>query len=96
MAASSLRCWGSRSGHADLEIVLRGFNVAYNSRRQRVLNELSSEMVLRQRLKANPELANLTCRPPSANLIKRALQIVSDAKEVSSKHPRWRSHFGML
>lgn len=71
--------------HGDLEIVLRGFNAAYNGRRQRVLNRLSPEMVLRQRLEANPALANPTYRPPGPSLIKRALRIVADAKEVS--HP---------
>ena len=71
--------------HADLEIVLRGFNAAYNGRRQRVLEGLSPEMVLRQRLEAEPALANPTHRPPSPSLIKRALRIVADAKEVS--HP---------
>jgi hypothetical protein len=71
--------------HADLEIVLRGFNAAYNGRRQRVLKGLSPEMVLRQRLEADPTLANPTYRPPSSSLIKRALRIVADAKEVS--HP---------
>ncbi|EIZ82143.1 Integrase catalytic domain-containing protein [Methylobacterium sp. GXF4] len=69
--------------HADLEIVLRGFNAAYNGRRQRVLKGLSPEMVLRQRLKADPALANPTYRPPSPSLVKRALRIVADAKEVS-------------
>lgn len=69
--------------HADLEIVLRGFNAAYNGRRQRVLNGLSPEMVLRQRLEANPALANPTYRLPSPSLFKRALRIVADAKEVS-------------
>ncbi|MDN3573956.1 IS481 family transposase, partial [Methylobacterium longum] len=71
--------------HADLEIVLRGFNAAYNGRRQRVLNGLSPEMVLRQRLEADPALANPTYRQPSSSLIKRALRIVEEAKEVS--HP---------
>ncbi|MCJ2122493.1 IS481 family transposase [Methylobacterium sp. J-077] len=71
--------------HADLEIVLRGFNAAYNRRRQRVLEGLSPEMVLRQRLEADPALANPTYRPSSPSLIKCALRIVADAKEVS--HP---------
>ncbi|MEH3063230.1 MAG: IS481 family transposase [Methylobacterium radiotolerans] len=71
--------------HADLAIVLRGFNAAYNSRRQRVLNGLSPEMVLRQCLEADPALANPTYKPPSSSLIKQALRIVEDAKEVS--HP---------
>ena len=69
--------------HNDLEIVLRGFNVAYNSRRQRVLAGLSPEMVLRQRLEADPTLANPTYKPPSPSIIKRALRVVADAKEVS-------------
>ncbi|CAO4184681.1 Protein kinase C [Methylorubrum aminovorans] len=71
--------------HADLEIVLRGFNVAYNGRRQRVLDGLSPEMVLRQRLEADPALANPTYRPPSPSVIKRALRVVADAQEVA--HP---------
>jgi hypothetical protein len=68
--------------HADLEIVLRGFNAAYNGRLQRVLNELSLEMILRQRHEANPELANPTYKPPSSSFIKCALRIVEVAKEV--------------
>jgi hypothetical protein len=50
-----------------------------------VLNGLSPEMVLRQRLEADPALANPTYKPLSPSLIKRALRIVEDAKEVS--HP---------
>jgi transposase InsO family protein len=71
--------------HSDLEIVLRGFNAAYNSCRQRALNGLSPEMVLRQRLEAQPALANPTYKPPNRTIIKRALQVVAHAKEVS--HP---------
>ncbi|MGU3330857.1 hypothetical protein ACLBXB_28540, partial [Methylobacterium mesophilicum] len=40
---------------------------------------------LRQRLEADPALANPTYRPPSSTIIKRALRVVADAKEVS--HP---------
>jgi C4-dicarboxylate-specific signal transduction histidine kinase len=43
------------------------------------------EMVLRQRLEAEPALANPTDKPPNRTIIKRALQVVADAKEVS--HP---------
>ncbi|MER2268929.1 IS481 family transposase, partial [Methylobacterium oxalidis] len=64
---------------------LRGFNVAYNGRRQRVLNGLSPEMVLRQRLEADPVLVNPAYKPPGPSLIKHALRIVADANEVS--HP---------
>ena len=77
--------------HADLEIVLRGFNAAYNGRCQRVLEGLSPEMVLRQRLKDDPALANPTYRPPSPSFIKRALRIVADAKEVSHPDTQLRS-----
>ena len=69
--------------HADLEIVLRDFNAAHNDRRQRVVNGLSPGIVLRQRLDANPMLANPTYKPPCPNLIKGARCIVTDAKEVS-------------
>lgn len=44
--------------HADPEIVLRGFNAAYNGRRRRVLNGLSPETVLRQRLDDDPALTH--------------------------------------
>jgi hypothetical protein len=71
--------------HRDLEIVLGGFNVAYNGRRQRVLDGLSPEMVLRQRLEADPALANPSYRPPKPGLLRKALRVVEDAKEVS--HP---------
>lgn len=73
------------ASHSDLEIVLHGFNAAYNSRRQRVLKGLSPEMVLRQRLEAEPAVANPTYEPPNRTIIKRALQVLADAKEVS--HP---------
>lgn len=69
--------------HADLEIVLRGFNVACNGRRQRVLDGLSPKMVLRQRLEAAPALANPAYKPPSPSVMKRGLRVVADAKEVS-------------
>ena len=69
--------------HRDLETVLRGFNVAYNGRRQRVLKGLSPEMVLRKRLEAEPSLTNPDYKPPEPDLIKRALRIVADEKEVS-------------
>jgi hypothetical protein len=65
--------------------VLRGFNVAYNGRRQRVLNGLSPEMVLRQRLEADPALANPGFKPPKPSLLRKALHVVENAKEVS--HP---------
>lgn len=72
------------AGRPPSEIGLRT-NVPYNGRRQRVLNGLSPEMVLRQRLDADPALANSTYKLPSPSLIEHALRSVEDAKEVS--HP---------
>jgi len=69
--------------------VLRGFNAAYNGLRQRVLEGLSPEMVLRQRPEAEPALANPTYRPPSSSLIKRAPRIVAEAKEVYDPTVWW-------
>nr|WP_264045185.1 hypothetical protein [Methylobacterium sp. FF17] len=69
--------------HGDLETVLRGFNAAYNGRRQRVLKGLSPEMVLRQRIEADPALATPSYRPLKPGILRKALRIVVDAKEVS-------------
>jgi transposase InsO family protein len=71
--------------HRDLETVLAGFNAAYNGRRQRVLKGRSPDMVLRERLKAKPELAKPVTKPPDPDALPRALKVVADAKEVS--HP---------
>jgi transposase InsO family protein len=65
--------------HADLEIVLRGFNAAYNSRRQRVLNGPSPPIVPRRRFEADPVLANPSYRPPNPSVI---------APRASSQTPR--------
>ena len=46
------------AGHADLETLLIGFNLAYNRRRQRVLSELSPIDKAAQRLELNARLAN--------------------------------------
>jgi hypothetical protein len=71
--------------HRDLETVLAGFNVAYNSRRQRVLKGRSPDTVLRERLATKPELANKRAKPPDPDALPRALQVIAGAKEVS--HP---------
>jgi transposase InsO family protein len=71
--------------HRDLETVLAGFNAAYNGRRQRVLKGRSPDMVLRERLKAKPELAKPVTKPPDPDALPRALKVVADAKEAS--HP---------
>jgi transposase InsO family protein len=71
--------------HRDLETVLAGFNVAYNGRRQRVLKGRSPDMVLHERLRAQPELAKPVTKPPDPEALPKALQVVAAAKEVS--HP---------
>src|SRR3954469_8843285 len=71
--------------HRDLEIVLSGFNVAYNGRRQRVLKGRSPDSVLRERLATKPELANKRTKPPDPDALPRALQVIASANEVS--HP---------
>jgi transposase InsO family protein len=71
--------------HRDLETVLAGFNVAYNGRRQRVLKGHSPDMVLHERLRAQPELAKPVTQPPDPEALPKALQVVAAAKDVS--HP---------
>src|SRR2546423_11936060 len=45
------------SSHAQLEQLLRGFNAAYNARRQRVLEGQTPDQVVAARLIAKPALA---------------------------------------
>jgi hypothetical protein len=71
--------------HRDLETLLKGFNQAYNRRRQRVLKGASPEQVVQRRLAAEPKLANRRYKPPDSDALPPALQVVAHAKEVS--HP---------
>jgi len=72
--------------HRDLEILLRGFNRAYNARRQRVLGGLSPDEAVRRRLEAHPRLASKCHEPPSDPcVLPKALMIIEAAKDVS--HP---------
>jgi transposase InsO family protein len=73
------------SSHRDLETLLKGFNQAYNRRRQRVLKGRSPDEVVQSRLAAEPKLANLRSKPPDPHALPQALQVVAHAKEVS--HP---------
>jgi len=72
------------SSHRQLELLLRGFNAAYNARRQRVLDGKTPDQVTAERLAARPELANAKphgragpCDTTKARLI------AETAKEVS-------------
>jgi hypothetical protein len=71
--------------HRDLEMLLKGFNQAYNRRRQRVLKGRSPDEVVRSRLAAEPKLANRRYKPPDSDALPPALRVVAAAKEVS--HP---------
>ena len=72
--------------HRDLEILLRGFNRAYNARRQRVLGGVSPDAAVRRRMEAKPQLASKRYEPPSDPCaLPKALLIVQAAKDVS--HP---------
>ena len=70
--------------HRDLEHLLRGFNAAYNARRQRVLDGKTPDQVVAERLKARRKLVN--AKPhgragPTDSA--RARLIAEAAKEVS-------------
>jgi len=70
--------------HRQLEQLLRGFNAAYNARRQRVLSGRTPNQVVAERLAARPELANPKPhgRAGPCDLTKARL-IAKAAKEVS-------------
>jgi len=70
--------------HDQLEQLLRGFNAAYNARRQRVLEAKTPDQVVAERLTAKPALAK---DKPSVRAgpcdITKARLIAESAKEVS-------------
>jgi len=70
--------------HRDLEQLLRGFNAAYNARRQRVLNGKTPDQVVAERLKARRKLANAKPHGRAGpDDIAKARLIAEAAKEVS-------------
>ena len=72
--------------HADLEILLEGFNRAYNARRRRVLGGRSPETVVRERLAVVPTRATPHHDPPfNPSALPKVLQVIVRAKNVS--HP---------
>src|SRR5918912_3344162 len=74
------------ASHGDLEILLEGFNQAYNARRQRVLKGRSPDRVVRERLSATPDRAHRSHDPPfNPCSLPKALQVIARAKDVS--HP---------
>ncbi len=72
------------AGHADLEILLLGFNHAYNRRRQRVLSGGSPIDTVRRHLARNGSLANPKYKPADSNdLLPKVDEILYYANEVS-------------
>jgi hypothetical protein len=77
------------SNHAALEALLRGYNQAYNLRRQRVLQGRSPAQVAAERLRTRPELANADCRPSDSSALATAMAVVEAGKEgVATRHGR--------
>jgi transposase InsO family protein len=72
------------ASHGDLERLLVGFNRAYNTRRQRVLDGDSPEQVVRERLARDLGRANPHYRPPADPCVMpKALLVVERAEDVS-------------
>jgi hypothetical protein len=72
------------SSHADLELLLTGFNHAYNRRRQRVLSGVSPIDTVRQRLEHNSCLANPCYKPANSNdIMPKVDDILFYANDVS-------------
>lgn len=71
-------------GHADLEILLTGFNRAYNRRRQRVLQGSSPRQTVDERIALAPTLANPLYNPPAPDdLTKQVDDILYYGNDVS-------------
>src|SRR5829696_6599683 len=68
--------------HRDLEVLLYGFNEAYNARRQRVLGGVSPHEAVRRRLEANPRLAST---PRSAQAVSCASFLSSIIRQQSRR-----------
>ena len=72
------------ANHADLEMLLRGFNQAYNQRRQRVLSGLSPASKVDERLKEKPRLRNQQRKSVMEQSIRDAVdEIMIYADDVS-------------
>lgn len=80
--------------HRALEQVLRGFNAAYNARRQRVLDSKTPDQIVAERLKATPTLAKTKpqgraspCDTTKARLIAEAAKEVSQPDSLEHGKP---------
>ena len=76
--------------------MLRGFNTAYNARRQRVLDGKTPNQVVAERLNAEPKLANPAPQGRAGPCdTTKARLIVDHAKEVSQPHTPWEVSGGL-
>lgn len=82
--------------HRALEQLLRGFNAAYNTRRQRVLDGKTPDRVVAERIEAEPELARATsqgragpCDTTKARLVAEAAKEVSQPDTRSGRGTCW-------
>ena len=71
------------ANHRDLEQLLRGYNQAYNLRRQRVLRGRCPADLVVERLRARPGLTNPDHHPADPSALEIAMQVVERAKDVS-------------
>ena len=75
--------------HRALEQLLRGFNQAYNARRQRVLDGKTPNQVVAEHLKAKPKLANSAPHGHGSPCDATKARLITDrAKEVSQPNTR--------
>jgi len=71
-------------GHAALEVLLAGFNRAYNRRRQRVLEGSSPHQKVEERIRLMPSLANPLYRPTTPDdLMAKVDDVLYYANDVS-------------
>jgi transposase InsO family protein len=72
------------AGHVDLEILLTGFNRAYNQRRQRVLHGSSPCQKVKERIGLMPSLTNPLHKPKTPdNLMTKVNAVLYYANDVS-------------
>ncbi len=71
--------------HRALEQLLRGFNAAYNARRQRVLDGHTPDQVVAERLKAAPDLANAKPHGRAGPCDATKARLIADAANEASQ-----------
>jgi transposase InsO family protein len=77
--------------HQDLEPLLRGFNAAYNARRQRVLNGKAPDQIVGERLKARRKLANAKPHGRAGPDDIAKARLIAEAAKEASQPDKYRS-----